>query len=316
LMRPEAWLLSGVYFLWMSWGASWRDRFRYAALTAIGPVGWIATDLIVTGHPFYSLTSTKDLAAELERSKSGGGVLSALPSDLRGQVKTPVFFGGLLGIAIAIWRYPTRTAIPLIGFLAGTFTFVATGLAGFSVIPRYLLVPSVMMSLFAAVAIGGFTMLPRGSRPRRRWAIAAAVGVVLGLAYTSIQPPSFVRFNNELVFRGESGRSLHSLLHQRAVKDGLRCGPLSLPTNKLIPDSRWILDLPPRRVVSRSDKSRSARRRARYGVAIYPTGRTNLLRNGFAVNTDALAQVPAPGFQRIAVDRYFAAYLRCPPGRA
>src|SRR5204862_6223438 len=41
LMRPEAWLLSGIYFLWMSWGASWPDRFRYALLTAIAPVGWL-----------------------------------------------------------------------------------------------------------------------------------------------------------------------------------------------------------------------------------------------------------------------------------
>jgi hypothetical protein len=26
--------------------------------------------------------------------------------------------------------------------------------------------------------------------------------------------------------------------------------------------------------------------------------------------------VPAAGFRRIATGRYFAAYLRCPPGRA
>ena len=26
LMRPEAWILSGVYFLWMSWNATWRER--------------------------------------------------------------------------------------------------------------------------------------------------------------------------------------------------------------------------------------------------------------------------------------------------
>ena len=24
-MRPEAWILSGVYFLWMSWDADWGD---------------------------------------------------------------------------------------------------------------------------------------------------------------------------------------------------------------------------------------------------------------------------------------------------
>jgi hypothetical protein len=315
LMRPEAWLLSGLYFLYMSWHASWRQRLNYALLTAIAPIGWMATDLVVTGNPLFSLTSTKDLAAELQRSKSGSGVLSALPEDLRITVKTPVFFVGLVGIAIAIWRYPLRSVIPFVLFCAGTFTFVATGLVGLSVIIRYLLVPGVMMSLFAALALGGFTMLPHGSAGRRVWTAGAGVAVVLGLVWTAFHPPSFVRFNNELVFRGESGRSLYALLGTPAVKKGLRCGPLSLPTHRVIPDARWILDLPEHKVVSRSQKSASVRRRARYGVALIPTSRINVVRNGIIDSTKAIAAVPPPGFQRAAVDRYFTAYVRCPgPG--
>ena len=130
LLRPEAWILSGVYFLWMSWDADWSQRFRYAALTAIAPLLWAATDFVVTGDPLFSLTSTKDLAAELQRTKSGGDVLSALPGYLRGTVKTPVYFAGLLGLAIAIWKFPLRTIVPLVLFLAGAFTFVATGIGG------------------------------------------------------------------------------------------------------------------------------------------------------------------------------------------
>src|SRR5262249_40114331 len=79
LMRPEAWLLTGLYFLWMSWDATWEQRFKYAALTAIAPLGWVAMDTIVTGHPFFSLTSTQDLATELKRTKSGSDVISSMP---------------------------------------------------------------------------------------------------------------------------------------------------------------------------------------------------------------------------------------------
>jgi hypothetical protein len=314
LMRPEAWILSGVYFLWMGWRATWRERAVYAVLTALGPVLWALTDFTVTGNPLFSLTSTQDLAAELERQRSGGDVLAALPSYLRGTVKTPVFFAGLIGLALAFWRFPLRTAIPLMLFLAGAFTFVATGLAGLSVIVRYLLVPSVMLSLFAAFTVGGWTMLRRGSAARRIWAGAALVGTVAGIFYTTLNPPNPTRFNNELTFRGDQGSSLNALLDQRAVRDGLgRCGGIvSVPTHKLIPDVRWLLDLPESRVVARSDTSRAAQRKAEHGVALFPTGRTNVLRTGFAVNTDARAQVPAPGFRRIATDRYFAAYLRCP----
>jgi hypothetical protein len=182
------------------------------------------------------------------------------------------------------------------------------------VIVRYLLVPSVMMTLFAAVALGGWTMTPRGSRLRRAWALGAAVITVVGLAYTAVRPPSLERFNNELSFRGEQGRSLHRLLETDTVARGLRCGAVSVPTHKLIPDTRWVLDLPEERVVARSDPSAASQRKARYGVAIFPVGRTNILRTGFAVNTDAITQVPGTGFQRIATDKYFAAYQRCPSG--
>jgi hypothetical protein len=201
-------------------------------------------------------------------------------------------------------------------FLAGAFTFVATGLAGLSVIVRYLLVPSVMLTLFASVALGGWTMVPRRTRLRRAWAVGAAVLTLAGLAYTAYRPPSLERFNNELSFRGEQGRSLHRLLETGPVERGLRCGAVSVPTHKLIPDARWVLDLGEDRVVARSDPSRASQRKARYGVAIFPVGRTNILRTGFAVNTDAITQVPAPGFTRVATDKYFAAYVRCPPGRA
>jgi hypothetical protein len=312
LMRPEAWLLAGLYFLWMSWRASWRERFRYAALTAIAPLLWAATDLVVTGDPTFSLTSTKDLAAELERTKSGSVLLSTLPDFLRSTVKTPVYFAGIAGFLIALWRFPLRFVLPAVLFLAGVVTFVATGLAGLSVITRYLMVPSVMLCLFAAVAIGGFTMVPPGSRLRRVWALGAGCVVLLGLVYTAFHPPVATRINNELVFRGDQSRSLHALLNEPAVKKGLRCGPLSVPTHKLIPESRWVLHLGEHQVVSRSDPSASARRRARYGVALYPLGRTNILRTGFAVNTDPMTQVPRDNFTRIAVDRYFSAYLRCP----
>ncbi len=316
LMRPEAWLLAGVYFLWMSWGATWPQRFNYAALTALAPLGWVATDFLVTGQPLFSLTSTQDLAAELGRTRSGSEVISATPALLKGIVKTPIFYAGLAGLVVAIWRFPTRSMIPLILFLAGVFTFIATGLVGLSVIPRYLLVPSVMLSLFAAVLFGGFTMTNKRSPMRRAWGVGAAIALVVGMAFTLGHPPVPTRVNNELVFRGEQHHSLSAILGGTEVERGLRCGPLSVPTHKLIPDARWVLDAPESKVIARSDPSPSVQRRIEYGVALFPIGRTNVLRTGFATRTDPLAQVPGPGFKRIATDRYFAAYLRCPSARA
>src|SRR3954464_13819 len=45
LLRPEAWILIGLYWLWFAWRAPWRARIGYAALAAVGPpapgvLGW------------------------------------------------------------------------------------------------------------------------------------------------------------------------------------------------------------------------------------------------------------------------------------
>ena len=76
LLRPDAWVLAGVYWLWCAWGADNRTRLRYLALAAIAPVGWVLVDLIVTGKPLYSLSSTAGLAQELGRTQGADAASS------------------------------------------------------------------------------------------------------------------------------------------------------------------------------------------------------------------------------------------------
>src|SRR5437763_1874803 len=40
LLRPEAWIIIGLYWLWFAWKAPWRARIGFAALAAIGPLAW------------------------------------------------------------------------------------------------------------------------------------------------------------------------------------------------------------------------------------------------------------------------------------
>ena len=53
--------------------------------------------------------------------------------------------------------------MPLVLLLSGIGTFVLIGIAGLSVIERYLIVAALALLLFAAVALGGFTMLRRAA---------------------------------------------------------------------------------------------------------------------------------------------------------
>src|SRR5206468_1106255 len=69
LIRPEAWLMSGAYLVYI-----WRvDDFQRAVrLTALGlsaPLLWSLFDLACTGDPLYSLHGTQDLAELFQRPR-------------------------------------------------------------------------------------------------------------------------------------------------------------------------------------------------------------------------------------------------------
>jgi hypothetical protein len=312
LMRPEAWILAGLYVLWIGWHASWHDRIRYAAIAAAGPLIWVAIDTIVTGHPLFSLTHTSGLAEELGRNKGLSQVPSATWDFLKSLDKLPVLLAAAAGLLLAIWLTPRRALIPLILLVLGLATFFMVGVAGLSIINRYLLVPSLMIMVFAAVALGGWSMLRSGA-VQWIWAGAAALGVLGGVLYTTSHLKSNV-FTENLKFRGDVHRALVHILDEPKVRDGLRCGPLSVPNHKLIPEARWILRRGKRGVIARSDPENF--KHANRGVALFTINRTAFVIQQLADPTVPQNIVerelsPQTGFTRVATNGYYSAYVRC-----
>ena len=77
---------------------------------------------------------------------------------------------GLAGVVLA-WRLGgvrRSVHVPIALFGAGVLTFVATGVAGLSVLPRYLTAPVVAVCIVAGYGVLGFTTLAPG-RLRRWW---------------------------------------------------------------------------------------------------------------------------------------------------
>ncbi len=309
LLRPEAWVLSGLYFLWVAWPAPWRTRLLFALLTATGPVVWATTDFLVTGNPLFSLTGTSELAEELGRNKGVGAVPEALWAFLVKLAKFPVVLGAIAGGGLALLLFPLRLRMPLVLFAAGVLTFAMVGAAGLSVIDRYLLVPSLVTMVLCGVAVGGWTLLREGTLLRRAWAAGAVLLVLFGVVFTATRV-NLARLDSELSFRGSSRAALAELLESPAVRRGLACGPVSTPNHKLVPDVRWLLDLPPDRVLARSDDE-SAGRTGR-GVAIVVHGRHALRLQAFVSEADETrTNLPPAGFLRGAVTEHYAAYVRC-----
>ena len=313
LMRPEAWLLAGVYWLWLVPRASWKRRVVYAGLAAIGPLVWVGVDFAVTGNPLYSLTGTRDLAEELGRNKGGAAVPAALYAFLVKLAKFPVMLAGMAGVALAVVLTPRRALMPLVLFAIGAGTFALVGLAGLSVIDRYLLVPSLCVMIFAAVFVAGWTMLERGTAWRRLWATGALAIVVFGVVFTATRV-NLTQLRNELQFRGDAHVALERVLHDPAVVRGLRCGPVYVPNHKLIPDVRWILDAAQSDVLARSNvrSEKNPIAPPTRGVVLLVHNRPALFKQAFVTDDDEAADnLPPAGYVRVATSQYYGAYVSC-----
>jgi hypothetical protein len=327
LLRPDAWVLSGVYWLWCAWpargapaSATNRVRLRYLALAAVAPVAWVLVDAVVTGNPLYSLSSTAGLAQELERTQGFSSVLTSVWTYGVRIDKLPVVLGGLIGVPLAVWLAPRRVPVPLGALVLLVLVYVAEGAVGASVIDRYLMGAATVLLLFCAVTVGGWTMLRPGSKLRRVWMVGAAALVLYGGASVATTL-SLSSLRTTLAYHEDFHEGLVAALHSPTVKAQLRrCPLLSLPNNKLIPDARWILDsVGQHDIVARSEAradvgkgSHTLEDRIRRGsVAVYPLGSAVFYEAIVDVGDDPRDQAPLAGFRRVYTSRYYAVYANC-----
>ena len=320
LIRPDAWLLAGLYWLWLARRASWPQRIRWAAMVAAAPILWVAVDWAVTGQPLYSLHRTQDTAIALGRTVALGALPSTTWHYLVLLVKSPVLGGAVAGLALSAWLVPRRMVAPGIILACGIGTFLVLAGAGLSVIDRYLLMPAVILLVFCAFALVGWTMLERGWI-RTIWAVAA-MGLAAYGVYHAASTLSVNKIATELGFRDDSQKALVAILDNRRLRADLRCGPISVPDHKLRPDVMLLLDRGQSGVIDRNEARYDAEvkhrglltRNEQYGVALYPLGLA-VSRLGIVDATDnPLDQDPTtlPGFTKIAQTQYYSAYARCP----
>ncbi len=325
LLRPDAWVLSGLYWLWCCWPRRTttienRTRLAYLALAVIGPVVWVCVDAVVTGDPLYSLHSTAGLAQELERTQGLSSVVVSIWTYGVRIDKLPVLLGALVGVPLAVWLAPRRSLTPLMALLALVGVYIAEGAVGASLIDRYLLGAATVLLLFCAVAIGGWSMLQARSTWRRVW-LAGALALILYGGASAASTLSLSSLRTTLAYHEDFHEGLVAALANPRVKAALRrCPLLSLPNNKLIPDARWILDsVGQHDIVARSQARADAHRGAhqledrlrRGSVAVYPLGSAVFFEAIVDVGDDPSDQIPHRGYRRIYTSHYYAVYDNC-----
>ena len=259
LLRPEAWLFSAAYLLWLLWpgmrsaarragpsrSAAARDAAPLVALTASGPLLWALHDLLLTGDALHSLTGTRENAALLGRVTGIERVPTTVPRRLGEILREPVLLaaagGGLLSLA---WRRDRTVRLGAAAGVVALAAFCVLAAAGLPIITRYLLLIGTLLAIFAgAGAFGWLDLLP--GRERTWWARFGLVALLALLAFVPSQAGRIDRLGNALATQEEIQGRLGDLVAGERLRE-----PVTVPNRRPIPLLALWLKLDPRAIAN------------------------------------------------------------------
>src|SRR5436190_1089918 len=237
LLRPEAWLFIAAYWLWLFPALDWPGRLRYAALAAAAPVIWGVSDLLVTGDAFWSLHGTHELAQQLGRKTGLANVPKLMPRRLGEIMRLPELVASVIGFAAGIAWLRKRTLLPAAIAVLGGLAYAGFGIAGLSLLGRYLFLPAAMLALFAALAAFGWMALEPARQPLRRYWLVGGLVVLAGIvAFTPQQVNRLRALRTDIANRDRVQADLHDLVNTHTAERALdHCGTLFVPNHRPVP---------------------------------------------------------------------------------
>jgi hypothetical protein len=337
LLRPEAWLFAGFYFLYLALDFDFaapgerpggrlriwrigvdlresgidRDLVLMACLTASGPVFWVLFDLITTGNALYSFTGTRETVETLERETGPLDVILYGPRRLGEVMQWPGMVGALLGIVLCLKTMPHRVMLGVVSAAAALIAFAIMGAAGLAIIPRYTMLAAAILFIFAAAAVLGWLLLEPGDRWRRPWQVAAAITVALYVIWLPNQYDLLSKVDRDLSNQSLVERDLEALVDEGAFEtattDDAACLPISVPNHRAVPRLAFWLDIRPADVVSIA-----AQDQPDAGFFLAPA-------RDFTIENFILdpgepgraTKTPPPGFDLVAENRSWRLYSTC-----
>jgi hypothetical protein len=303
LLRPEAWLFAGVYWLYIQNAYSVRGRVALAVLVALAPALWGLSDGLITGHPLWSLTNTQHTATQLHRA-TGIANVPYYGARRLGEVLGPDgLVGAALGGVLALWLTRSRA---LLGAAAGVVALVAFAIvaaAGLPIQDRYVFLMAAILAVFAGAGLLGWQQLDPGHPRRRLWQAAAAVIAVAVLASVAWDIP---RFNKTFASTVPADQSLDA--QQRIASDLValvphaHCLPVGVPFATPVPLLALYLHTSPANV-------RVAQ--IGHGTIIVPASAAVRTEYLLDPHDRRITQRIGPGFREVAANRSWRMYSTC-----
>jgi len=339
LLRPEAWLFAGVYWLYLAlivgrpdrlvtsppiggrsdqpilglggWELRWRreralrELAWLAVLAAAGPILWVAFDAITTGEPLYSWTGTQKTVETLERRTGPVDLVLYGPRALGEVLQWPAMVGALGGLVFGFLYLRRRAALGIAAALLALGAFALLAVGGLAIIARYTMLAAAILSIFVALALLGWRLLPAGHRGRRPWQVLAAVVALMFVVWLPNQWDLDSRVDTDLTNQARIENDLTDLVDAGAFEP--LCGPIAVPNHRAVPRLAYGLDIKPTQIVSASEEA--VPRHGYFVAAASP-----FVIHNFVLDpndpTDLTLPVPA-GFERVAANDSWVVYRRC-----
>jgi hypothetical protein len=256
LLRPEAWLFAGAYWLYLAPQQAWRERAWLAALVAVAPVAWLASDLAITGHLLWSLEHTQTTAAQLKRPT---GLIKFPYTGARrlGEVLGPDgLIAAAIGGVLSLWLLRSRICLALCAGVVALVAFAIVASSGLPIDDRYTFVLVALLAICAGAGLFGWRSLPREHPRRRLWQAGSIVCVV---AIAAFIPWNATRLDQTFNSANPEKQSLSAqlkveddliaLMRRHAIT--LRCGAVGVPYHTPIPLLALELHTSPAEIVTR-----------------------------------------------------------------
>jgi hypothetical protein len=255
LLRPEAWLFAGAYWLYLAWRRTQLRELVLLAVLGVAPaVLWVASDALITGNALWSLHHTQHTASTLERPT---GILKFPYTGARrlGEVLGPDgLIAGGIGLALSVWLARERVLLALGAGLVAAVAFAAIAASGLPIDDRYTFVIVALGAIFAGAGLAGWVSLA-ATHPRRRvWQVASVACVVAIVAFV---PWNVTRLHETFDSSNPAKQSLSAqlrvendliaLTRSHAITRG--CGKIGVPYHTPIPLLALELHTSPANVV-------------------------------------------------------------------
>jgi hypothetical protein len=333
LLRPEAWLFAGVYWLYLTltvevntgaddggrtrdlhlgkWCLTWRRERSptqlawLAVLAAAGPILWVLFDAITTGEPLYSLTGTQETVETLKRKTGPVDLVLYGPRALGEVLQWPGMVGAFGGVVLGFAFLRRRSALGIAAAVLALAAFALLACAGLAIIARYTLLAAALLAIFAALALLGWRLLEPDHPWRRRWQLFAGLVLLMFVLWLPNQWDLDSTVDTDLTNQARIENDLTDLVDDGAFEP--LCGRIAVPNHRAVPRLAFGLEIKPTQIVSASEEEVPTR-----GYFVAPA--SEFVTHNFILDpndpTDFDLKVPA-GFEEVARNESWVVYRNC-----